>query len=264
MPAGIVVPMRPRMLLVILSNLLDNSLRYAGRGATFRIAARLRGRHRSCSRCPTTARVSTPQDVPRLFERFFRSDRSRTTRGTGPRPRDRQAHRRRGRRHRRGGRRPRRGHALPLRPAGAAHRRPPDLAPRPTGREGKCSNGARRRSRGGQAPILSSWHRDGTSRHSHARQGASTRSARRLVAAPTCVEVSSGRSVPDADQTFPVPRHDPERLARRASTSAIEMRSTSELAAHAARGGGEFAAVQRTSCVGSCRLGHDGSRLGVP
>ena len=44
-PAGIVVPMRPRMLLVLLGNLLDNSLRYAGRGATFRIAARLRGRH---------------------------------------------------------------------------------------------------------------------------------------------------------------------------------------------------------------------------
>ena len=31
------------------------------------------------------------EDVPRLFERFFRSDRARTTRGTGLGPRDRQA-----------------------------------------------------------------------------------------------------------------------------------------------------------------------------
>ena len=59
-PAGVVVPMRPRMLLVILSNLLDNSLRYAGRGATFRITARLEAT-RSCSRCRTTAPASTPR-----------------------------------------------------------------------------------------------------------------------------------------------------------------------------------------------------------
>ena len=45
-PAGIVVPMRPRMLLVLLGNLLDNALRYAGRGATFRVVARLGGRER--------------------------------------------------------------------------------------------------------------------------------------------------------------------------------------------------------------------------
>ena len=38
---------------------------------------------RSCSRSPTTAPGVDPADVPRLFERFFRSDRSRTTRGTG-------------------------------------------------------------------------------------------------------------------------------------------------------------------------------------
>ena len=43
MPAGLVVPLRPRMLLVVLGNLLDNALRYAGRGATFRIEARQEG-----------------------------------------------------------------------------------------------------------------------------------------------------------------------------------------------------------------------------
>jgi signal transduction histidine kinase len=81
-PAGIVVPMRPRMLLVLLGNLLDNALRYAGRGATFRVTARLAGENVVLEVMDDGAGVD-PADVPRLFERFFRSDRSRTTRGTG-------------------------------------------------------------------------------------------------------------------------------------------------------------------------------------
>jgi len=81
-PAGIVVPMRPRMLLVLLGNLLDNALRYAGRGATFRVSARLEGDSVVLEVSDDGAGVD-PADVPRLFERFFRSDRSRTTRGTG-------------------------------------------------------------------------------------------------------------------------------------------------------------------------------------
>jgi two-component system, OmpR family, phosphate regulon sensor histidine kinase PhoR len=81
-PAGLVVPIRPRMVLVVLGNLLDNALRYAGRGATFRIAARQEGDAVLLEVSDDGAGVD-PADVPRLFERFFRSDRSRTTRGTG-------------------------------------------------------------------------------------------------------------------------------------------------------------------------------------
>jgi two-component system, OmpR family, phosphate regulon sensor histidine kinase PhoR len=81
-PAGIVVPMRPRMLLVLLGNLLDNALRYAGRGATFRVVARLEGENVVLEVSDDGAGVPAA-DVSRLFERFFRSDRSRTTRGTG-------------------------------------------------------------------------------------------------------------------------------------------------------------------------------------
>jgi signal transduction histidine kinase len=81
-PAGLVVPMRPRMLLVVLGNLLDNALRYAGRGATFRITAYEDGDNVVLEVSDDGAGVD-PADVPRLFERFFRSDRSRTTRGTG-------------------------------------------------------------------------------------------------------------------------------------------------------------------------------------
>ncbi|MDX6599725.1 MAG: two-component system, OmpR family, phosphate regulon sensor histidine kinase PhoR [Gaiellales bacterium] len=81
-PEGLVVPLRPRMLLVVLGNLLDNALRYAGRGATFRIEARQEGDTVMIDVSDDGAGVDA-SDVPRLFERFFRSDRSRTTRGTG-------------------------------------------------------------------------------------------------------------------------------------------------------------------------------------
>ena len=81
-PDGLVVPLRPRMLQVVLANLLDNALRYAGRGATFRIAAGPAGDTVLLEVSDDGAGVD-PSDVPRLFERFFRSDRSRTTRGTG-------------------------------------------------------------------------------------------------------------------------------------------------------------------------------------
>lgn len=81
-PEGLVVPLRPRMLQVVLGNLLDNALRYAGRGATFRTAARQEGGTVLLEVSDDGAGVDS-SDVPRLFERFFRSDRSRTTRGTG-------------------------------------------------------------------------------------------------------------------------------------------------------------------------------------
>ena len=81
-PDGLVVPLRPRMLQVVLGNLLDNALRYAGRGATFRTSAHQEGDTVLLEVSDDGAGVD-PSDVPRLFERFFRSDRSRTTRGTG-------------------------------------------------------------------------------------------------------------------------------------------------------------------------------------
>jgi two-component system, OmpR family, phosphate regulon sensor histidine kinase PhoR len=81
-PPGIVVPMRPRMLVVLLANLFDNALRYAGRGATFRVSARIEDESVILEVSDDGAGVDA-SDVPRLFERFFRSDRSRTTRGTG-------------------------------------------------------------------------------------------------------------------------------------------------------------------------------------
>lgn len=72
------LPLRPRMLRVIVENLLANAIRYAGAGATCTVEVG-----------DGTLIVSDDgagvdeTDLPRLFERFYRADAARTTRGTG-------------------------------------------------------------------------------------------------------------------------------------------------------------------------------------
>ncbi len=76
------VPLRPRMLKVISENLLANSIRYAGTGATCTVSVARLG-----SEIVLRARDDgigvADEDVPRLFERFYRADRARASRGTG-------------------------------------------------------------------------------------------------------------------------------------------------------------------------------------
>ena len=76
------VPLRRRMLRLVVENLLENSLRYAGEGATCRITLAREHEHVLLEVADDGAGVPDV-DVARLFERFFRSDRARTTRGTG-------------------------------------------------------------------------------------------------------------------------------------------------------------------------------------
>jgi two-component system phosphate regulon sensor histidine kinase PhoR len=79
---GIELEIRPRMLRVIAQNLAENAVRYAGPGATLTLAV---------ERTPKGVVVRGVDDgdgvgedeLPRLFERFYRSDRSRASRGTG-------------------------------------------------------------------------------------------------------------------------------------------------------------------------------------
>ena len=76
------VPLRPRMLRVVLENLAENAIRYAGDGVAFTITV-----GRSAGGVVITA-VDTGSgvaqaDLPRLFERFYRADRARASRGTG-------------------------------------------------------------------------------------------------------------------------------------------------------------------------------------
>jgi signal transduction histidine kinase len=76
------LPLRPRMLRVVLENLLANAIRYAGQGSTCTVEVTN----------PADGPVLTvsddgkgigPADLPRLFERFYRGDQARTSRGTG-------------------------------------------------------------------------------------------------------------------------------------------------------------------------------------
>jgi two-component system phosphate regulon sensor histidine kinase PhoR len=72
------LPLRPRMLRVVVENLVMNAIRYAGPGAT-------------CIVELDTGRLTVfddgagvaASDLPRLFERFYRADSARTSRGTG-------------------------------------------------------------------------------------------------------------------------------------------------------------------------------------
>jgi signal transduction histidine kinase len=72
------LPLRPRMLRVVVDNLAQNAIRYAGPGATLTISV-----------APDELVASDDgvgveeEDLPRLFERFFRADRVRGSRGTG-------------------------------------------------------------------------------------------------------------------------------------------------------------------------------------
>jgi two-component system phosphate regulon sensor histidine kinase PhoR len=76
------VPLRPRMLRVVLENLVANAIRYAGPGARVRVSADTRGGEVAVVVADDGQGVSE-EDLPRLFERFYRTDRARSSSGTG-------------------------------------------------------------------------------------------------------------------------------------------------------------------------------------
>jgi two-component system phosphate regulon sensor histidine kinase PhoR len=76
------VPLRPRMLRVAIGNLAENAIRYAGDGATFSIRVGREGDETVITAADDGVGVSN-EDLRRLFERFYRSDRARASRGTG-------------------------------------------------------------------------------------------------------------------------------------------------------------------------------------
>jgi signal transduction histidine kinase len=79
---GLELPLRPRLLRVIVENLAGNAISYAGEGSRFTFSGRRSGSELVLEAEDDGAGVD-PADLPRLFERFFRSDRARASRGTG-------------------------------------------------------------------------------------------------------------------------------------------------------------------------------------
>jgi two-component system phosphate regulon sensor histidine kinase PhoR len=76
------VEVRPRMLGVVAQNLAENAVRYAGPGATARLSVELAADGVLLRIADDGAGVAE-SELPRLFERFYRADRSRASRGTG-------------------------------------------------------------------------------------------------------------------------------------------------------------------------------------
>jgi signal transduction histidine kinase len=80
--ATVELPIRQRMLEIVATNLAENAIRYAGPETTFTLSVREEGDSVVLTGADDGAGVSE-EDLPRLFERFYRSDRARASRGTG-------------------------------------------------------------------------------------------------------------------------------------------------------------------------------------
>ena len=76
------LPLRPRMIRVVVQNLAQNAIRYAGPGAHLRLSLRRDGAGVTLAAADDGVGVAE-EDVPRLFERFYRGDRARSARGPG-------------------------------------------------------------------------------------------------------------------------------------------------------------------------------------
>jgi two-component system, OmpR family, phosphate regulon sensor histidine kinase PhoR len=72
------LPLRRRMLQIVVENLAENAIRYAGPGSTLTLSV-APGRLQAAD----DGRGVDEEELQRLFERFYRSDRARASRGTG-------------------------------------------------------------------------------------------------------------------------------------------------------------------------------------
>jgi signal transduction histidine kinase len=72
------LPLRRRMLQIVVENLAENAIRYAGPGSTLTLSVRP-----GVLAAADDGRGVDEDELPRLFERFYRSDRARASRGTG-------------------------------------------------------------------------------------------------------------------------------------------------------------------------------------
>src|SRR5919109_2183180 len=76
------LPLRPRMIRVVVHNLAQNAIRYAGMGARLTLSVRNEEDVALLEASDDGVGVAE-EDLARLFERFYRADRARSSRGTG-------------------------------------------------------------------------------------------------------------------------------------------------------------------------------------
>lgn len=77
-PPAVGLPLRRRMLQTIVANLVENAIRYAGPGTTLTVAV-----SPGLLEVSDDGRGVEEEELPRLFERFYRGDRARASRGSG-------------------------------------------------------------------------------------------------------------------------------------------------------------------------------------
>ena len=76
------LPLRPRMIRIVAENLAENAVRYAGLGARAVLSVHREDETVTLAVADDGVGVAE-EELPRLFERFYRSDRARASRGTG-------------------------------------------------------------------------------------------------------------------------------------------------------------------------------------
>ena len=77
-PADVQVRTHPGLLRVVLQNLLENAVGHGLTGGCIRIALKSESATRFCLCIGNTVRGLTSEDVPHLFERFWRKDPARS------------------------------------------------------------------------------------------------------------------------------------------------------------------------------------------
>ena len=82
-PRGLLINGDIRMIQRMISNLLDNAVKYTPAGGNINIAAQSDGRHSVQITIKDTGIGISNVDMPHIFERFFRCDPSRSRTGTG-------------------------------------------------------------------------------------------------------------------------------------------------------------------------------------
>ncbi|MHB1361898.1 MAG: sensor histidine kinase [Thermoleophilia bacterium] len=83
-PEGMIVPLPERMTSIVISNLLENAIRYSGRGSQVEISASREGNQVKLQVRDDGIGIDA-EHLPHIFERFYRVDKSRSRRlgGTG-------------------------------------------------------------------------------------------------------------------------------------------------------------------------------------